>query len=116
MPDFALEKSYNDNEKLTDLIDDIFGKDSVEEGVDLLNDYDKKEKKKESSVTDAEAEKICNEWKEKYKVAIGVSWGELPYDLQQKWLEYSCDYHMTNSAVDLASSSLAPTISPTKIT
>lgn len=49
--------------------------------------------KSESVITDAEAYKICTEWKEKYTVVIGVSWGNLPYDLQQKWVEYSCDYH-----------------------
>ena len=97
MPDFPMDKTYNDNEKLADLIDDVFGKESGEESLDFSSSYQKKDKKKES-ITDAEAEKVCNEWKIKYKVKIGVSWGELPYDLQQKWVEYSCDYHMSDTA------------------
>ena len=36
-----------------------------------------------------------------YRVSIGVSWGDLPYNLQQKWLEYSCDYHMSDSSESL---------------
>lgn len=106
MPDFPLDKTYSDNEKLADLIDDVFGKDSEEESLDFSSSYEKKEKKKES-ITDAEAEKVCNEWKAKYKVSIGVSWGELPYDLQQKWVEYSCDYHMSDSA-EAKSSNASP--------
>mmetsp|Transcript_12332 Transcript_12332/g.16946 ORF Transcript_12332/g.16946 Transcript_12332/m.16946 type:complete len:250 (-) Transcript_12332:42-791(-) len=107
MPDFPLEKTYNDNEKLADLIDDIFGKENGEEDIDFLSSYEKKDKKKES-ITDADAEKVCNEWKIKYKVAIGISWGELPYDLQQKWLEYSCDYHMSDSTDSKVSEGTSP--------
>jgi len=107
MPDFPLEKTYNDNEKLADLIDDIFGKESGEEDIDFLSAYEKKDKKRES-ITDADAEKVCNEWKIKYKVAIGISWGELPYDLQQKWLDYSCDYHMSDSTDAKVSEGTSP--------
>ena len=53
-----------------------------------------KDKKSEPLLSDVEAHKICNEWKETYQVQVGVGWGLLPYDLQKKWLEYSCDYHL----------------------
>lgn len=46
------------------------------------------------TITDAEANKQCIEWKNQYEVVIGKSWGNLPHDLQQKWLQYSCDYHL----------------------
>ena len=36
----------------------------------------------------------CTEWKKLYSVIKGVSWGNLPYDLQKKWVKYSCDYHI----------------------
>ena len=45
-------------------------------------------------LTDAEAIKSCTEWKDQYGVIAGISWGSLPYDLQQKWLQMSCDYHL----------------------
>lgn len=54
-------------------------------------------KSEESTVTDSEATALCTEWKSKYSVVQGVSWGNLPYDLQQKWLTYSCDYHFKNA-------------------
>ena len=47
------------------------------------------------TLTDAQAESLCTEMKSKYSVVPGVSWGSLPYDLQQKWVHYSCDYHLT---------------------
>jgi hypothetical protein len=92
MPEFPLSKEYDDPEKLADIIDDVFGR-----AVDDKNENDEidaKEAEETPSITDAEAVKICSEWKTKYNVVIGVSWGDLPYDLQQKWLHYSCDYHM----------------------
>jgi len=56
-------------------------------------------------ISDAEAQKTCTEWKDKYSVVIGVSWGSLPYDLQQKWMSYSCDYHMNSKELQSNSSS-----------
>lgn len=46
------------------------------------------------SITDAEAHEECTKMKNTYNVDVGVSWGTLPYELQKKWLEYSCDYHL----------------------
>jgi hypothetical protein len=55
-----------------------------------------------SAITDAEASETCTGWKATYHVIVGVTWGELPFDLQQKWLVYSCDYHLKedNSVTD----------------
>lgn len=92
MPNFVMESEFEDAEKLADVIDDIFGKGDAgkfEEGTGEIM-----EAEAEITLTDAEATKICTEWKDTYKVIVGVSWGDLPYDLQQKWVEYSCDYHM----------------------
>lgn len=50
----------------------------------------------ESPLSDVEATKLCGEWKTNYTVVPGVSWGNLPYDLQQQWLHHSCDYHLTD--------------------
>lgn len=36
----------------------------------------------------------CKSWKEKYHVVIGVSWGDLPSDLQVQWKESECDYYL----------------------
>jgi hypothetical protein len=55
---------------------------------------DKQDKISEPLLSDVEAHKICSEWKETYQVQVGVGWGLLPFDLQKKWLEYSCDYHL----------------------
>ena len=54
----------------------------------------KKDEAKFESLTDSEAVKQCTELKDKFSVIPGVSWGNLPYDQQQRWLHYSCDYHL----------------------
>ena len=108
MPLFPLDEKYMDAEALADAIDDIFSKEGAldqefygigggNEGLDKDNDMFNVGGQLEdpvNAITDAEAVAVCTEWKEKYHVVVGASWGELPYDLQQKWLEYSCDYHM----------------------
>jgi hypothetical protein len=106
-PEFPLDAQYASMEKIADLVDDIYSavKDDDKlsgnrakleyEGEELVKFEEEKEK---VIVTDAEATKLCIEWKEKYHVIAGVSWGDLPYDLQQKWLEYSCDYHMRDES------------------
>jgi len=48
------------------------------------------------TLTDSESTKQCSEWRTDYSVIPGVSWGSLPFDLQKKWLEYSCDYHLSD--------------------
>ena len=57
------------------------------------------------TLTDAEATKLCSEWKDKYAVVVGVSWGQLPFDLQRRWLKISCDYHFRDTKLDGSSSS-----------
>lgn len=106
MPEFELDPKYQDAEKLADAIDDFFGKsggkdDYNEEERKQWEEFDdddkspKKVEKESLTITDAEATTQCNEWREKYSVVQGSSWGSLPFDLQQKWLTYSCDYHFS---------------------
>lgn len=109
MPEFELDLKYQDAEVLADAIDDVFGKSGgrddysseEKESWEKYDDHNDKEKggdiendNKESVVTDSESKELCLEWRKKYSVVQGVSWGNLPHDLQQKWLKYSCDYHL----------------------
>lgn len=106
MPAFDLDPQFTDPEALAQAVDDILGKvkDGSEYGINYFEEYaeGKGDGKGSgsSSVSDApplsdvEATKLCTEWKTNYSVVTGVSWGNLPYDLQQKWLHYSCDYHL----------------------
>ncbi len=101
MPDFEIEPSYKDPESLADVIDDVFQKYDDKKKDTYSYSYGSKgegSSKDIDTVTDAEAMKLCTEWKKNYSVVTGVSWGNLPYDLQQKWLHYSCDYHLTDSS------------------
>ena len=43
------------------------------------------------NLSDADARSICNAWKSEHNVVVGVSWGSLPFQLQQKWNQYACD-------------------------
>jgi hypothetical protein len=104
MPSFALDPQYLDAEKLADVIDDMFGKGAEDKTFkeDFMSEYMESEKEATVTLTDSEALKICGEWRDTYHVAIGHSWGDLPFDLQQKWLEYSCDYHMKDTGDNVA--------------
>ena len=102
MPVFPLDPQFADAESLANKVDDIIGN-GIQGGEyyeelnaktgDALGDQQLK------TLSDAESTRICTEWRDKYSVKVGVSWGELPYDLQQKWLEYSCDYHMKSDSI-----------------
>jgi len=120
-PIYDLDPKYEDAEVLADKIDDLLGK--VNDGGD---DDDMKDKSggvlggsshkwasldddkgtmglkggdtSSSLLSDAEAIKLCKEWKVKYSVAVGISWGNLPYDLQQRWLKTKCDVYLNTNA------------------
>jgi hypothetical protein len=50
------------------------------------------------AVSPEEATRQCTIWKEDYDVTVGISWGTLPLDLQDKWRQYNCD---TNAAAGI---------------
>uniref|UniRef100_A0A7S3NPI7 Uncharacterized protein n=1 Tax=Aureoumbra lagunensis TaxID=44058 RepID=A0A7S3NPI7_9STRA len=39
----------------------------------------------------------CREWRSTYGVSPGVSWGQLPLELQNKWRRYDCDIYLQDS-------------------
>ena len=96
MPQFFMDPKYANAEKLADAINDRFSNMGAEE--ELGASWEKGFDDKANSMTDAEAFKACSEWKNNYSVVMGVSWGSLPYDLQQKWMQYSCDYLLDKDA------------------
>ena len=117
MPIFPMDAQYQDPEALANAIDDIFGKEGLDAAYfgggaeggaggakdgksDGASEFKDGWEEPVAAITDAEAIETCTAWKNKYNVIVGASWGDLPYDLQQKWLEYSCDYHMKDSAGD----------------
>jgi hypothetical protein len=99
-PEYPLDAEYENNmEKVADLLDDVYSQVKDDDKmVERSEEVDDKEANSagelDISVTDADAIKLCSEWKDKYNVVVGVSWGNLPYDLQQNWLKFSCDYHL----------------------
>lgn len=102
MPVFNLESQYMDAETLADAIDDVFAT-SGDPEFEFMKEYGsefKEEFEEFNPLTDAEATKVCTELKEKYNVIIGVSWGDLPYDLQQTWVMNSCDFHLGENAIE----------------
>lgn len=119
MPDYSINPSYKDGQELADVVDDILSSVKVETSETTLDDINKvldgnmvqyadnslddsvkdmieEEKKSIASMTisDSEAVTRCANWKKEYHVEPGVSWGTLPFDLQEKWIQYSCDYHI----------------------
>ena len=48
--------------------------------------------------SDEEILSLCQGWKTKYAVVQGVSWGQLPFDLQGRWLKLKCDIYLVNSS------------------
>jgi hypothetical protein len=49
------------------------------------------------NLSDADARHICSDWKAEHNVVVGVSWGSLPFQLQQKWVQYACDYLLSSA-------------------
>eukprot|EP00607_Mallomonas_marina_P005171 CAMPEP_0182429608 /NCGR_PEP_ID=MMETSP1167-20130531/31558_1 /TAXON_ID=2988 /ORGANISM="Mallomonas Sp, Strain CCMP3275" /LENGTH=217 /DNA_ID=CAMNT_0024613537 /DNA_START=124 /DNA_END=777 /DNA_ORIENTATION=+ len=101
MPEFEIEEKYKDAETLADIVDDVL---SSSEGGIAYNEGSESENNKDKeyndipTVSDEVAKASCLEWKIKYEVITGVSWGKLPYDLQQKWMSYHCDQHVSDSS------------------
>lgn len=114
MLDFEIDPKYKDSETLADIIDDVFR--AADDKKNDVYSYSYSSSKDEiggssssrdsETITDAEATKKCTEWKVNYSVVTGVSWGNLPYDLQQKWLHFSCDYHLSEDVNRRESSTL----------
>lgn len=51
---------------------------------------------KQDPIPESEARPACLEWKKQYNVQPGVSWGNLPLDMQDKWKLYECDSFTLN--------------------
>jgi hypothetical protein len=43
------------------------------------------------TLSDSEVEKKCADWRDRFNVQIGISWGSLPPTAQQGWLSNDCD-------------------------
>ena len=104
MLDYDLDDKYKSKEALSNLVDDVFkyvddkSNDIYSYGKDASSTSSSSSSSGESpdseGMSDADSIRICSEWKVKYSVVVGVSWGDLPYDLQQRWISHSCDYHV----------------------
>lgn len=101
MPQFVFESSLNDPENLANFIDDAFQQEKpvpeefgeMSYGAAREAYASQLEQNMElEKLSDEEAEKMCSEWKLFYDVKVGVSWGNLPFELQSKWRAYGCDY------------------------
>jgi hypothetical protein len=110
IPEFELPEDKAKNaESLSSWIDDVMEREErdafPEEGRDSSTEGDKKrrqiddfyageevqDKDLADGLSDEEKEKECRGMKDNYNVIIGVSWGTLPYDLQDKWRAMRCD-------------------------
>lgn len=86
----------NDIEQISDVVDVVLGQSQEDLNSVYLNDNANGGGVEEfvAEVSDADAHKQCTEWKNTYNVDVGINWGTLPYDLQDKWLAMECDYHL----------------------
>jgi hypothetical protein len=111
---YQFDEKYQNADSLGNLIDEIFVAEASKteapyeyessnqmkfrEGFDdynsLVEEGEEKElEEEELEEYETEKERIesCQGWKAHYSVIEGVSWGNLPYDLQKKWKAYNCD-------------------------
>jgi hypothetical protein len=113
MPVYPLDEKYLDAEVLADAIDVLFAKDeSIDVGGDsgfgapadqeweqsMRAEHGQGKGIESFAINDADAMKACSEWKTQYHVIVGTSWGDLPFDLQETWFEYSCDAVLSKDA------------------
>ena len=117
MPEYKIDDKYGDPNELNNLIDDVFQdqvnkeeENSAEfggfEGEEMLYKGDGQrddefggvgkgeEEEAPLDIAEEERENTCRDWKKMYNVVTGVSWGELPFDLQKEWKRYDCDYYL----------------------
>lgn len=102
MPEYDLGTEYQNAEELADVIDDIFekarDKKNTKGSVDIADyayGYGAQEERHGGvGVSDAAASEKCTGWKKIYGIQVGVSWGSAPMDVQEKWIQLSCDYHL----------------------
>lgn len=121
MPEFVLDPSLADPQALSSFVDDFFAQqkgsgsefdlyEGLGEGFNgggKFNEFNKltddflikpmksEEEAKADMLTEEEKDAECNKLKNDYNVIIGVSWGNLPYDLQDKWAAYRCDMYFS---------------------
>jgi len=96
VPKYHLDSMYLDAEVLADKIDDIFksinSDDELDRRIDIgntgLSNSKINEEESHEILSSKEKDDKCNEWLKFYNVIKGVSWGDLPYDLQKKWVIY----------------------------
>ena len=75
------------------------GWEDKEGGFDDIFQLDKSPEEQQADLlSEEEKNAACNTMKNDYSVVIGVSWGNLPYDLQDKWAVYKCDMYFTGSS------------------
>lgn len=114
MPVYDVSSAFKSAEELADAIDDIFervssGKDTAgggstggigeKSGLDTTYGAEETQLSEEKPImSDKAATKKCTHWKEKFGVVVGVSWGNAPVDIQEKWIQLSCDYHLVGGA------------------
>lgn len=95
MPSFDSVEGFEENPSLVDEVggvadDDIFmGRDPYGE--------EEEEGAGEALPPVLERSKTCKDWRITYGVSPGVSWGNLPYEMQQRWRNYDCDIFMQDS-------------------
>ncbi len=124
IPEFELDPELKSADALSSFIDDFFeskkeksfeeesGYDEIgqnqfglKEDVGAYDDFIEKDsntkysesEENENSKSMSEEDKAdeCNNMKSKYNVVIGVSWGNLPYDLQDTWRLLRCDLYFS---------------------
>jgi hypothetical protein len=94
VPKYHLDSIYLDAEILADKIDEVFksinSDDELDRRIDVgntgLSNSKINEEESHETLSSKEKDDKCNYWLKFYSVVKGVSWGDLPYDLQKKWV------------------------------
>ena len=103
---YDLDPKYHDRKVFEELIDEVFSKyediKSISHVTSAQTDVEfsaissesassNEMSSSKSNLSISELSELCNKWVIEYAVIKGHSWGFLPYDLQQKYVEYDCD-------------------------
>lgn len=93
LPKYPLDSAYLDAEILADKIDEIFKNINSDDELDRRANVGNAEvsnskinEELNETLSTKEKEDMCENWTKFYSVVKGVSWGDLPYDLQKKWV------------------------------
>ena len=102
MPYFDLGEYRDKYDKISNTVNDIFAgyddekaeKMPLDDAVKVIDDEHVLREDTSTGMSDEAKRRQCSLWRDEYGVIVGTSWGRLPLNLQEQWINIGCDYFL----------------------